>query len=122
MISTERRRRDPIYLQLAYVPLQEAKALLNRTPLDVVFRRVVALERIGHDARSSRAPLREERLEAQLELGLLLEIERVDLSGCSHAVICAYTRVRTSEDETCAGACNTRLDGRDAPSRAHARV
>ena len=79
MISTERRRRDPIYLQLAYVPLQEAKALLNRTPLDVVFRRVVALERIGHDARSSRAPLREERLEAQLEFGLLLEVECVDL-------------------------------------------
>ena len=84
-MSTERRRRDPIYLQLPYVPLEEAEALFDGTPLDVVLRRVVALERVGHDARGGRASRGEERLEAQLELGLLLEVECVDLRARAHA-------------------------------------
>ena len=114
------RVREHIYLELAEIALKQAEALLHRAPFYVLLRHIVRAR--GHTTQDGGSPLGEQRLEAQLELGLLLEIERVDLSGCSHAVICAYTRVRTSEDGTCAGACHTRLDGRDAPSRAHARV
>ena len=81
VVSTERRRRGPIYLQLPDVPLQEAEALLDRAPLDVVLGRVVALERVAvrQDAHGGGAPLGEQLLEAQLELGFFLQVERVDL-------------------------------------------
>ena len=67
----------PSNLQFPDVPLQQPEALLYRAPLDMVFCRVVS--GLGQDAHCRGAPLREQRLEPQLELGLLLEVERVDL-------------------------------------------
>ena len=68
---------DIIYLQLSEVALEEAEPFFDRAPLDVVGD---VGGRVGHDAHGGGTPLGEERLEAQLELCLLLEVERVDLS------------------------------------------
>ena len=68
----------PSNLQFPDVPLQQPEALLDRAPLDMIFCRVVS--GLGQDAHGRGAPLREQGLEPQLELGLLLEVERVDLS------------------------------------------
>ena len=60
----------PSNLQFPDVPLQQPEALLDRAPLDMVFRRIISS--LGQDAHRRGAPLREQRLEPQLELGLLL--------------------------------------------------
>ena len=74
------RVREHIYLELAEIALKQAEALLHRAPFYVLLRHIVRAR--GHAAQDSRATLGEQRLEAKTQLGLLLQVEEVDLGEC----------------------------------------
>ena len=74
------RVREHIYLELAEIALKQAEALLHRAPFYVLLRHIVRAG--GHTTQDGGSPLREQRLEAKPQLGLLLQVEEVNLGEC----------------------------------------
>ena len=74
------RVREHIYLELAEIALKQAEALLHRAPFYILLRHIVRAGR--HTTQDGGSTLGEQRLEAKPQLGLLLQVEEVDLEEC----------------------------------------